>query len=127
MFKLIKMYNETTTLFFKNDYEILNLLKGDDKVFHSVINIGESFKLKYQDLLKNDNKLYFEYKNVNSINEFKIDSEEVIIKTTQNLFIYFKSISGETKVKIFYKPENTNDLNLFIMGLKKIAKNNENK
>lgn len=115
-------------LLFNNDFEIIKLLMGDDKIHYSVVNIEETIEIKPQDLLNNNNILYFEYKNVNNIHEFKTSGQETIIKTSQNLFIYFNIFNQETKIKIFYKPENVSDLNLFIMGLKKkIAKNNENK
>lgn len=118
---------KNSTLFFKNDFEILNLLKGNDINYHSFINFDEQIKITPQDLLKNENTLYFEYKNIDNLNKLIILNQETIIKTSQNLFIYFNIFNQETKIKIFYKPENINDLNLFIMGLKKIAKNNENK
>lgn len=115
------MEKDTEILFFKDDFEVLNLISGENEVF-SIIHFNENFEFKYQDLLRKDNKIFFEYKIINNINDFKIYDEEVIIKTTQNLFLYFKIINKKTKIKIFYKPENVNDLNLLIMGIKKLIK-----
>lgn len=113
--------------FFKNDLEILNLMKEESNLTFSIVSFDATLKIKPQDLLKREHELYFDYSEFSDINESQPTIRQTIIKVNQNLFVYFNIINDEIKIKLFYNPKNVSDLNLFIMGLKKIVKNNENK
>jgi len=90
----------------------------EDKGLISIVNCGDNHNLNIDELMKKKVETIF----INSLNypqnEFVTD---YICKTTNNFYIYLSTTVMESKymLKIYYKPNDKNFVDIFLKSLKK--------